>query len=215
LTNHGGKTAKTTDGRGLTHLDARGRARMVDVGGKAETAREAVARCRIVMARDTAAKLTSGDLPKGDALAVARVAGIMAAKKTSDLIPLCHPLELSSVAVDFTGPDEVPEQSRVCLEVEARVRLTGRTGAEMEALTACAVAALTLYDMVKAVDRGMTIPSGSWRSRAGRAGPGGGERISSRTVTAARPRALPAVPSRVHRRPRTRAGRRMTKPWLR
>ena len=154
----------------MTHLDEKGRARMVDVGGKPETAREAVARCRVLMAPVTAAMLMKGALPKGDALAVARVAGIMAAKKTPELIPLCHPLALSSVTVDFrvagTAPDEqdpgkagkvVPAPE--ALEIEARVTLTGRTGAEMEALTACAVAALTIYDMAKAVDREMVIDS--------------------------------------------------------
>ncbi len=141
----------------LTHLDEQGRARMVDVGDKPETAREAVARCRVVMARETADKLLAGSLPKGDALAVARVAGIMAAKRTPDLIPLCHPLPLASVAVDFRL--EPPAGGPVALGVEARVGLTGRTGAEMEALTACAVAALTIYDMAKAIDRGMVIES--------------------------------------------------------
>lgn len=143
----------------LTHVDEKGRARMVDVGGKPETAREAVARCRVLMAPQTAEKLLSGALPKGDALAVARVAGIMAAKKTPDLIPLCHPLALASVEVDFATGDAAGSAAsgRAALDVEARVRLTGRTGAEMEALTACAVAALTIYDMAKAVDRGMVI----------------------------------------------------------
>jgi cyclic pyranopterin phosphate synthase len=149
----------------LTHLDERGRARMVDVGGKAETAREAVARCRVLMAPGTRERLLAGGLPKGDALAVARVAGILAAKKTPELIPLCHPLALSSVEVGFSAADgpgsagRGPGTASAAVEVEARVTLTGRTGAEMEALTACAVAALTLYDMVKAVDRDVVIDS--------------------------------------------------------
>lgn len=144
----------------LTHLDEQGRARMVDVGDKPETAREAVARCRVHMAPGTADRLLAGDLPKGDALAVARVAGIMAAKRTSELIPLCHPLALASVSVDFrrVAGGECPEGPQSDgLEIEARVGLVGRTGVEMEALTACAVAALTIYDMAKAIDRGMTI----------------------------------------------------------
>jgi cyclic pyranopterin phosphate synthase len=138
----------------LTHLDANGQARMVDVGGKPETVREAVACCRVVMARATVERLLAGGLAKGDALAVARVAGIQAAKRTAELIPLCHPLNLSAVEVSFrTSPGDA------ALEIEARVRLTGRTGVEMEALTACAVAALTIYDMAKSVDRGMVIDS--------------------------------------------------------
>ena len=157
-------------GGGLTHLDEQGRARMVDVAGKAETAREAVARCRVRMAPATAEALLGGRLAKGDALAVARVAGIMAAKRTPELIPLCHPLALASVEVDFSpyrpAADEgSAAQGRAAqgpaaeagIDIEARVRLVGRTGAEMEALTACAVAALTIYDMAKAIDRGMTV----------------------------------------------------------
>jgi len=145
----------------LTHLDTEGRARMVDVGGKSETEREAVARCRILMRRETAERLVSKDLPKGDALAVARVAGILAAKRTAELIPLCHPLTLTYVEVVFsTGTPAYPGPSgEVALAVETRVRLTGRTGAEMEALMACSVAALTIYDMAKAIDRDMVIDS--------------------------------------------------------
>jgi len=154
----------------LTHLDTEGRARMVDVGGKSETEREAVARCRILMRRETAERLVSRDLPKGDALAVARVAGIQAAKRTAELIPLCHPLTLTYVEVVFsTGTPAYPGDSgtpaypgpsgEVALAVETRVRLTGRTGAEMEALMACSVAALTIYDMAKAIDRDMVIDS--------------------------------------------------------
>ena len=156
----------------LTHLDTEGQARMVDVGAKPETVREAVARCRVLMAPATAERLLAGGLQKGDALAVARVAGIQAAKRTAELIPLCHPLSLSAVEVSFstsTGAPEGDGRSRpalllqppadAALEIEARVRLTGRTGAEMEALTACAVAALTIYDMAKSIDRGMVIDS--------------------------------------------------------
>jgi cyclic pyranopterin phosphate synthase len=135
----------------LTHFDAAGRAAMVDVAGKDETARSATARGRIVMQPATLALIREGRAGKGDVLGVARIAGIMAAKKTSDLIPLCHPLMLSKVAVDL-----VPE-GEDAVAIEATVTLTGRTGVEMEALTAVTVAALTVYDMVKAVDRGMRI----------------------------------------------------------
>jgi cyclic pyranopterin phosphate synthase len=135
----------------LTHFDAAGRAAMVDVAGKDETARTATARGRIVMQPETLALIREGRAGKGDVLGVARVAGIMAAKKTHELIPLCHPLMISKVAVDLQpeGEDAVV--------IEATVSLTGRTGVEMEALTAVTVAALTVYDMVKAVDRGMRI----------------------------------------------------------
>ncbi|MBS7791848.1 cyclic pyranopterin monophosphate synthase MoaC [Roseococcus sp. SDR] len=135
----------------LTHFDEAGRAAMVDVAGKPETERLAIARGRIVMAPATLALIAEGKAGKGDVLGVARLAGIMAAKKTSDLIPLCHPLMLTKVRVDLTiaQPDTV--------EIEAQVSVTGRTGVEMEALTAVSVAALTVYDMVKAVDRGMRI----------------------------------------------------------
>ena len=135
----------------LTHFDAQGRAAMVDVSAKGETARTAVARGRITMRPETLALIVSGGVGKGDVLGVARLAGIMAAKRTADLIPLCHPLALSKVAVDLTpvAPDAV--------EIEATVKLIGRTGVEMEALTAVTVAALTIYDMCKAADRGMTI----------------------------------------------------------
>jgi cyclic pyranopterin phosphate synthase len=136
---------------GLTHFDAAGRAAMVDVGDKPETDRVAVARGRIVMAPETLALIEEGRAGKGDVLGVARLAGIMAAKRTSDLIPLCHPLMLNKVAVDLVprAPDAV--------EIEATVKVSGKTGVEMEALTAVTVAALTVYDMVKAVDRGMRI----------------------------------------------------------
>jgi cyclic pyranopterin phosphate synthase len=135
----------------LTHFDEGGRAAMVDVAGKPETERLAIARGRVVMAPATLALIAEGKAGKGDVLGVARLAGIMAAKKTSDLIPLCHPLILTKVRLDLTiaEPDTV--------EIEAQVSVTGRTGVEMEALTAVSVAALTVYDMVKAVDRGMRI----------------------------------------------------------
>jgi cyclic pyranopterin phosphate synthase len=134
----------------LTHLDDAGAARMVDVSAKEETARTAVAKGFVVMQPATLALITAGAAPKGDVLAVARVAGIQAAKQTAALIPLCHPLPISAVNVDF-------EMTPCGVDITARVRTTGRTGVEMEALTAVSVAALTLYDMVKAVERGMRI----------------------------------------------------------
>ena len=136
---------------GFTHFDEQGRAAMVDVSAKPETERRATARGRVLMAPETLARIQQGQIGKGDVLGVARLAGIMAAKRTSELIPLCHPLMLSKVAVDLTPapPDAV--------EIEAVVKLTGRTGVEMEALTAVTVAALTVYDMCKAIDRGMRI----------------------------------------------------------
>jgi cyclic pyranopterin phosphate synthase len=138
----------------LTHLDDQGRARMVDVSGKPSTAREAVAEGLIRMAPETLALALSGGGKKGDVRAVAEIAGVMAAKRTADLIPLCHPLALSKVVV------EVAEAAGgVGLAVTARVRTTGPTGVEMEALTAVSVACLTLYDMLKAADKAMTIDS--------------------------------------------------------
>ncbi len=139
----------------LTHVDEKGRARMVDVGGKPDTAREAVARGRLYMRPETLALIRANGLEKGDALAVANVAGIMAAKRTHELIPMCHPLLLTHVQVDFTFSPEGSEPAYV--EVQATVRTAGKTGVEMEALTAVTVAALTLYDMAKAVDRAMRI----------------------------------------------------------
>ncbi len=136
----------------LTHLDARGQARMVDVGAKPETVREAVAGGFIRMRAEAWRLLRRGRARKGDVLAVARVAGIQAAKRTSELIPLCHPLRLDQVKVDFAA-----DASRRRLAVSASVRSTGRTGVEMEALCAAAVALLTVYDMCKAADRGMEI----------------------------------------------------------
>jgi len=140
----------------LTHLDAKGRARMVDVGHKAATRREAVARGRITMRPETLNLIQAGGLPKGDVLAVAQVAGIMAAKQTHQLIPMCHPLLLTHVGLDFT-PRPPAAGSRAGIDIQATVRLKGQTGVEMEALTAVSVAALTIYDMCKAVDKAMTI----------------------------------------------------------
>jgi indole-3-glycerol phosphate synthase len=137
---------------GFTHLDAEGRARMVDISAKAETDRVAIAGARVVMRPETLERIRVGDVAKGDVLAVARLAGIMAAKRTAELIPLCHPLALTSVNVNL---ECVPERSVV--EITATCKLRGRTGVEMEALTAASVAALTVYDMCKAVDRGMVV----------------------------------------------------------
>ena len=137
---------------GLTHLDDAGRDRMVDVSAKDETERVAVAAGSVLMQPATLALIQSGGVPKGDVLAVARLAGIMAAKRTADLIPLCHPLALTSVAVELAC-----DEARAAVDITATCRVTGRTGVEMEALTAVSVAALTIYDMCKAVDRGMRI----------------------------------------------------------
>jgi len=136
----------------LTHLDREGHARMVDVSAKDSTERTATAKGSVYMRPETLALIQSGGVPKGDVIAVARVAGIMAAKRTSDLIPLCHPLGLASVTVELT-----PDPARQALDIAATCKLAGRTGVEMEALTAVSVAALTIYDMCKAVDRGMRI----------------------------------------------------------
>ena len=136
----------------LTHLDATGNAHMVDVSDKHVTSRSATAKAKVQMLPDTLALILTGTAKKGDVLATARIAGIMAAKKTHDLIPLCHPLMISKVSVDF-----VADEKTSSIEVTAMVRVDGKTGVEMEALTACSIAALTLYDMCKAVDRGMRI----------------------------------------------------------
>lgn len=136
----------------LTHLDAAGNAHMVDVSDKHVTARSATARATVEMQKETLALILEGKAKKGDVLATARIAGIMAAKKTHELIPLCHPLMISKVSVDFA-----PDEATSTIEVEATVKVEGKTGVEMEALTACSVACLTLYDMCKAVDRGMKI----------------------------------------------------------
>ncbi|MDC3360081.1 cyclic pyranopterin monophosphate synthase MoaC [Candidatus Thioglobus sp.] len=136
----------------LTHINANGEAQMVDVSDKNETAREAKACARVVMKAETLDLIVSGSHKKGDVLAVARVAGIQAAKKCSDLIPLCHPLMLSKVSVELT-----PNIQNNCIDIIATTKLTGKTGVEMEALTAASIAALTVYDMCKAVDRFMLI----------------------------------------------------------
>lgn len=136
----------------LTHLDLKGYARMVDVSGKPASVREATARGRVVMQPETLELIVQGGVPKGDVLSVSRVAGIMAAKRTSELIPLCHPLPLSAVDLTF-----VPVDGESALDVEATVRTTAETGVEMEALTAVTVAALTVYDMCKAVERTIQI----------------------------------------------------------
>jgi len=152
----------------LTHLDEAGAARMVNVGGKAETARSATATGRIRMSAEALAAVREGSGPKGDVLAAARIAGIMAAKKTAELIPLCHPLALDAVSLEFDFEDEA-------VRATATASLTGRTGVEMEAMTATSVALLTIYDMAKALDKGMVIEevrllektggkSGAWRA---------------------------------------------------
>ena len=135
----------------LTHVNSSGEARMVDVGKKGDTEREAVARGRVIMKPTTLEQIRTAGLKKGDVLAVARVAGIMAAKKTPDLIPLCHPIMIDEITVDFdlSGND--------CVEITTRTKSSGKTGAEMEAMVAASVSALTIYDMGKSIDRGMTI----------------------------------------------------------
>ena len=148
----------------FTHLDPLGRARMVDVTAKEPSHRRAVARCSVHMEPDTASKIASGAITKGDVLAVARVAGIQAAKQTPSLLPLCHPLLVGSVFVNFRIEEDH-------VEVEAQVDTVDRTGVEMEALTACAIAALTIYDMCKSVDRSMTIGElALWEKTGGRSG---------------------------------------------
>ncbi len=142
------------DGDRLSHLDDAGHARMVDVSGKAATAREATAAARVSMRPETLRLILSGSLPKGDVFAAARIAGIMAAKRTAELIPLCHPLPITAVSVTLA-----PEPGGDAVSIGTVVRTTGQTGVEMEALTAASVAALTLYDMCKAVDRHMRIES--------------------------------------------------------
>jgi len=136
----------------LTHLDKEGKARMVDVSEKKATLREAVARGRVSMKRATIRMILDRSVPKGDVIATARIAGIMAAKKTGDLVPLCHPLNLTSVAVEVTV-----DERNASVNIESKVKTLGQTGVEMEALTAVSVAALTIYDMCKAVDKEMTI----------------------------------------------------------
>src|SRR4051795_1361220 len=146
------KDKASKGGSALTHIDASGEARMVDVSAKAATERTAVAEGRVVMAKATLDLIVTGNARKGDVLGAARIAGIMAAKRTSELIPLCHPLALSRVEVDIAADQKLPG-----LIVRATCMLKGQTGVEMEALTAVSVACLTIYDMVKAVERGMRI----------------------------------------------------------
>ena len=136
----------------LTHLNARGEAHIVDIGNKPATHRRAIAEARLEAQAETIAAIAGGTLKKGDALAVARIAGIMAAKKTADLIPLCHPIALTKVEVEIA-----PDAAGRALVIRATAETTGPTGVEMEALTAAAIAGLTLYDMAKAMDRGMTL----------------------------------------------------------
>ena len=150
----------------LSHLDDAGHARMVDISAKADTAREAIARGTVRMQPETLALIQSGGVAKGDVIAVARLAGIMAAKHTHELIPLCHPLLLTNIDVQIA-----PDEAESALQITATVRTTGKTGVEMEALTAVTVAALTVYDMCKAVDRGMRIEAVRLaRKRGGRSG---------------------------------------------
>jgi cyclic pyranopterin monophosphate synthase len=160
------------DKQSLTHIGPAGEARMVDVSDKSATSRVAVAEGRVRMARATLAAILAGDAKKGDAIGAARIAGIMAAKKTSELIPLCHPIALSQVTVEIAADEALPG-----LTVRAEARCVGPTGVEMEALTAVAVACLTVYDMAKAIDRGMSVEgvrlltkrggkSGEWRADA-------------------------------------------------
>jgi cyclic pyranopterin phosphate synthase len=149
---------------GMTHLDDQGRARMVDVSGKPETVREAAAEARVTLAPATRQALFTGDLPKGDARAVVRLAAIMGAKRTADLVPLCHPIELSAVEADI---EEIEQGARI----EVRVRTAGRTGVEMEAMTGAALGAIALYDMVKGLDLGAEIgPVRLLRKSGGRSG---------------------------------------------
>jgi len=150
----------------LSHIDDAGRARMVDISAKADSEREAVAAGTVQMAPGTLTLITSGSGPKGDVIATARLAGIMAAKRTHELIPLCHPLLLTDIDVELT-----PDETQGTLEIRATVRTTGKTGVEMEALTAVSVAALTVYDMCKAVDRAMRIEGVRLlRKRGGKSG---------------------------------------------
>jgi cyclic pyranopterin phosphate synthase len=143
----------------LSHLDSAGRARMVDVGAKSVTSRRAVAEGFVLLLPETVRAIAEERVPKGEVLAVARVAGIMAAKRTGELIPLCHPLPVESVGVDFDLPSIEPDngEERVRLRVKATATISAKTGVEMEALTAVTVAALTIYDMCKAIDKGMVI----------------------------------------------------------
>jgi cyclic pyranopterin phosphate synthase len=160
----------------LSHVDEQGHARMVDVSHKPDTQRQAVARGRVRMQPQTLALIQQGGLPKGDVLAVAQVAGVMAAKRTHELIPMCHPLLLTHIGVEFEAHQPRGEDDLAAVDITATVRTTGKTGVEMEALTAVAIAGLTIYDMCKAVDRGMQLDavrlvrksggkSGEWESK--------------------------------------------------
>jgi cyclic pyranopterin phosphate synthase len=149
----------------FTHLDESGNAHMVDVTAKSATARRAVARCTVNMKPETAAAISNKDIPKGDVIAAARIAGIMAAKRTSDMIPLCHPLQIGAVRIDFEVGDNF-------VAIEAQVDTVDRTGVEMEALHACSVAALTIYDMCKSADKAMSIEGlALWEKTGGKSGP--------------------------------------------
>jgi len=147
-----GLKTRKEKGTRLTHIDERGRARMVDVGGKEATRREAIAEAIVTMSRDTLRLVVEGQLKKGDVFGAARLAGIMAAKKTPELIPLCHPLPIDAVHLDFTV-----DEAASSIVIHATVGTTARTGVEMEAMVAAAVAALTIYDMCKAAEKGITI----------------------------------------------------------
>lgn len=149
----------------FSHLDDSGNAHMVDVTLKSATARRAVARCMVKMKAETAAAISSKEVPKGDVIAAARIAGIMAAKRTSEMIPLCHPLQIGAVRIDFEVGDSF-------VAIEAQVDTVDRTGVEMEALHACSVAALTIYDMCKSADKAMTIEGlALWEKTGGKSGP--------------------------------------------
>ena len=150
--------------RGLTHIDPLGRARMVDVTPKEATHRRAIARCKVFMLQETTAKVASNAMSKGDVLGAARIAGIQAAKRTADMIPLCHPLLVGAVTINFNLGDNY-------VEVETQVETVDRTGVEMEAMTACAIAALTIYDMCKSTDRSMVVGElALWEKTGGRSG---------------------------------------------
>ncbi len=146
------KRSPARPGGGLTHIDDQGRARMVDVGGKQETRREAVAAATVTMSPETLRLVVAGQMKKGDVFGTARLAGIMAAKKTPELIPLCHPLPIDAVELDFTVAEETSS-----VVIRATVGTTARTGVEMEAMTAASIAALTIYDMCKAAEKGIAI----------------------------------------------------------
>ncbi len=163
-TGEGERRNELVTDRSLSHLDPFGATRMTDVSPKEATHRRALARCKVVMKPETTAKVANNAITKGDVLAAARVAGIQAAKRTSDLVPMCHPLLVGSVQVDFTIGDDF-------VEVEAKVETVDRTGVEMEAMTACAIAALTVYDMCKTADRTMSIGQLMlWEKTGGSAG---------------------------------------------